>query len=441
VSVLVRPRSASLIKNMARWISQGGPAIQILEVRDSGEQKTMEMTTQGFLSRLPKQLPLRDLRMLLRVSRSPTTTASRKPTLLPRPASECYILDIEHIRLLCYSDRCLILDPGRVALQAFLTQLSHDIEVHGESEAKTTGNGIIKSFYQNVIPPSTDFEHIVLEAALSNIVNKFNRHLEIIKPPLDGLLLEIAQDPATYNLRRLLAFRKSLSEFEASVTNVMKEVEQLLKNDEDLAQLYLTSPEREMTDHVEIELLLEAYYADFEEIVAEIKTVKDTIEDTNQFISAHLDSVRNKMLRMSLVMELGALALGSGAVVGGIFGMNLATGLEEHPHAFLVTLGGMGLVMTGIFAGFSMNYRKLKVDTSSAHSFKALKNFFTYVDDLEHIVKKKRLNENEFKEALNQLTGLKVSNEESRFIFRMLDANRDGVINTEDELNIKRKVD
>ena len=36
--------------------------------------------------------------------------------------------------------------------------------------------------------------------------------------------------------------------------------------------------------------------------------------------------------RMSLVMELGALALGSGAVVGGIFGMNLATGLEEHPH-------------------------------------------------------------------------------------------------------------
>ena len=87
------------------------------------------------------------------------------------------------------------------------------------------------------------------------------------------------------------------------------------------------------------------------------------------------------------------------------------------------------------------NFRKLKVDTSSAHSFKALKNFFTYVDDLEHIVQKKRLNENEFKEALNQLTGLKVSNEESRFIFRMLDANRDGVINTEDELNLKRKVD
>ena len=48
------------------------------------------------------------------------------------------------------------------------------------------------------------------------------------------------QDPATYNLRRLLAFQKSLSEFEASVKEVMKEVEVLLSNDEDLVQLYLT---------------------------------------------------------------------------------------------------------------------------------------------------------------------------------------------------------
>ena len=35
---------------------------------------------------------------------------------------------------------------------------------------------------------------------------------------------------------------------------------------------------------------------------------------------------------MSLMMEMGALALGSGAVVGGVFGMNLVSGLEEHPQ-------------------------------------------------------------------------------------------------------------
>ena len=86
---------------------------------------------------------------------------------------------------------------------------------------------------------------------------------------------------------------------------------------------------RDLSDHQELELLLESYFADLEEIEAEIKTFKEMIEDTNQFISAHLDSVRNKMIRMSLFMEMGALALGSGAVVGGIFGMNLTHGLED----------------------------------------------------------------------------------------------------------------
>jgi len=412
-------------------------SLSVLEVRGCGEQNTRLMTVPDFLCHLPKPLPIRDLRVFLRSrsSKSGTLSPHRKPTLVPRPASGCYIFDIEHIRFLCYTDRCLILDPERPLLQSFLKLLSNDLQLHGKGETRAH----IRHMYQDLASPSSDFEHIVLETALASIVNKFNRHLEIIKPPLDVLLQEITQDPATYNLRRLLAFRKSLSEFEASVKEVMKEVEALLGNDEDLVQLYLTSPEREVTDHTELELIFESYYADFEEIVAEIKTVKDTIEDTNQFISAHLDSVRNKMLRMSLMMEMGALALGSGAVVGGVFGMNLVSGLEEHPQAFLSVLGGMGLMMGGIFTGFSMKYRKLKIDTSSAQSFKALKSFFTYVDDLEHIVNKKRLDEKEFREVLNQLTGLQVSEEESDFIFRMLDANKDGLINTENELKFSNK--
>ena len=64
-------------------------------------------------------------------------------------------------------------------------------------------------------------------------------------------------------------------------------------------------------------MLLEAYCAHLDEIVAEVEGMKEMIEDTNQFISAHLDSVRNKMIRLSLFMEMGALALGSGAVIAG----------------------------------------------------------------------------------------------------------------------------
>jgi len=269
-------RCTPLLTLARRLVTNTDTSLSVLEVRGCGEQNTRLMTVPDFLCHLPKPLPIRDLRVFLRSrsSRSGTLSPHRKPTLVPRPASGCYIFDIEHIRFLCYTDRCLILDPDRPLLQAFLNLLSSDLQLHGKGRTKARGPTHIRHLYQDLASPSSDFEHIVLETALASIVNKFNRHLEIIKPPLDVLLQEITQDPATYNLRRLLAFRKSLSEFEASVKEVMKEVEALLGNDEDLVQLYLTSPEREVTDHTELELIFESYYADFEEIVAEIKTVK-----------------------------------------------------------------------------------------------------------------------------------------------------------------------
>ena len=75
------------------------------------------------------------------------------------------------------------------------------------------------------------------------------------------------------------------------------------------------------------------------------------IEDTNQFISGHMDSVRNNLIRMGLQMEMAAVALGSGAVAGGVFGMNLINGLESDPAAFWVAMGGISCVMTAIFIG------------------------------------------------------------------------------------------
>ena len=53
----------------------------------------------------------------------------------------------------------------------------------------------------------------------------------------------------------------------------------------------------------------------------------------------------------------------------------------------------VGLVVTMIllFAGFTAKYYQLKADTSSAQSFTLLKNFFTYVDDLEYHVFNKRI--------------------------------------------------
>ena len=139
---------------------------------------------------------------------------------------------------------------------------------------------------------------------------------------------------------------------------------------------------------------------------------------------------------------------------------------------------------------FLRRYYQLKADTSSAQSFTLLKNFFTYVDDLEYHVFNKRIEkvfstilkliywisrsiskfaaQGEFKQAVEKITGLKITDRESEYLFRvwpwninlylmffnqwpninlylihqnifkMVDANHDGIIDAENELNLHK---
>ena len=94
----------------------------------------------------------------------------------------------------------------------------------------------------------------------------------------------------------------------------------------------------------------------------------------------------------------------------------------------------------------------MRADTSSAQSFTLLKNFFTYVDDLEYHVFNKKIEKvlisqvdsiltvhvkGEFKQAVEKITNLKITDRESEFLFKMMDANHNGFIDAENELNLR----
>ena len=213
----------------------------------------------------------------------------------------------------------------------------------------------------------------------------------------------------TNGLKRLLAVKKSLAEFEQNVELVRRTVWNILSDDEAMINLYLTNTDIQVGEQEEVELLLTSIVADLDEILTEIKILIDMIEDTDQFISAHLDSVRNEIIKMSLFIEIGALVMAVGAVVSGVFGMNLTNTLEENPYAFIIVCCGIIFTMLAMFAGFTTKYFQLKADTTSAQSFTLLKNFFTYVDDLEDNLFNKGLEKPEFKETVEKITGLKIT--------------------------------
>lgn len=416
-----------------------GRNIQLTELRRTGQCTKMVLTQDEFINSLSDhKLPFRDLRMLLK-STEGLSKGTRHPALLPRPSSQCFIFEMEHIKLLCFSDKCLILNPDDKATQNFICGLK--MQFHCEDSpplpddySRLNADSSMRLLYQKSVQ-DLDFEHVILENALENIVRKFRRHLQIIKPALEMLLQQIEQNPETNGLKRLLAVKKSLAEFEQNVEHVMKVIRAVLGDDEDMLSLYLTHPDRREGEQEEVELLLSSYSADLDEIETEIKIFIDMIEDTDQFISAHLDSVRNEIIKMSLFIEVGGLIMGFGAVVSGIFGMNLNNKIEDDPWAFLIVCGCIIIAMLFFFLGFTKKYFQLKADTSSAQNFTLLKNFFTYVDDLEYHVFNKRIEKGEFKDAVEKITGLKITNKESEYLFKMVDVNQDGIIDAEEELN------
>ena len=65
-----------------------------------------------------------------------------------------------------------------------------------------------------------------------------------------------------------------------------------------------------------------------------------------------LDVSRNEMLRLEMLLTIGTFSCGLGAVIVGVFGMNLTSRLEADPYAFfavcamLVTIcGGSALLV------------------------------------------------------------------------------------------------
>ena len=88
------------------------------------------------------------------------------------------------------------------------------------------------------------------------------------------------------------------------MTQVRSAVSEILNVEEDLVGLLLND-DASTAGKEEVELLMEAYNSDLKEIQYELANIRNTIEDTNDFINIHLNSIRNRIIKMSLFMEVG----------------------------------------------------------------------------------------------------------------------------------------
>ncbi|ONM09058.1 Magnesium transporter MRS2-2 [Zea mays] len=172
----------------------------------------------------------------------------------------------------------------------------------------------------------------------------------------------------------------------ARVQKVRDELEQLLDDDDDMADLYLSrklagasspvsgsggpnwfpaSPtigskisrasrasaatvHGNENDVEELEMLLEAYFMQVDGTLNKLTTLREYIDDTEDYINIQLDNHRNQLIQLELFLSSGTVCLSLYSLVAGVFGMNIPyTWNDGHGYIFKWVV-----LVSGLFCAF-----------------------------------------------------------------------------------------
>ncbi|KAF3772562.1 Magnesium transporter, partial [Nymphaea thermarum] len=88
-------------------------------------------------------------------------------------------------------------------------------------------------------------------------------------------------------------------------------------------------------EHIqELEMLLEAYFVVIDNTLNKLSSLKEYIDDTEDFLNIKLDNVRNQLIQIELLVTAGTFVIAIFGVVTGIFGMNIPIDLFNYSSAF-----------------------------------------------------------------------------------------------------------
>ena len=128
--------------------------------------------------------------------------------------------------------------------------------------------------------------------------------MAVLRKFVNELLTQLEEDIDRERLRNMLVYSKKLSSFEKKATLIRDALAEILDNDEDLAGMYLTEKsrgkQRDVDQHDEVELLLEAYVKQIDGIVQEADQLASNMRNTEEIVNIILDANRNSLMLLDL---------------------------------------------------------------------------------------------------------------------------------------------
>ncbi|KAI3523899.1 hypothetical protein L1887_02393 [Cichorium endivia] len=348
---------------------------------DSNVNETiMDIDKYAIMHRV--QIHARDLRILDPLLSYPSTILGRERAI---------VLNLEHIKAIITAEEVLLRDPSDDNVIPVVEELRRRLPVinanHGEGQHDLETNEEDES----------PFEFRALEVFLEAICSFHAARTTELETDAYPALDELTSKISSRNLDRVRKLKSAMTRLTARVQKVRDELERLLDDDDDMADLYLSrklssaSPVSDsgaaswfhgsptigskisrasrasvMTVHgdendvEELEMLLEAYFMQIDGTLNKLTSLREYIDDTEDYINIQLDNHRNQLIQLELFLSSGTVCMSIYALVTGIFGMNIPyTWNDDHGYMFkwVVILSG---VFSAVLFLLIVSYARLK---------------------------------------------------------------------------------
>ncbi|OQU91190.1 hypothetical protein SORBI_3001G135100 [Sorghum bicolor] len=332
------------------------PVYEAIEVRSNGRMSTKKISRRQLLK--SSGLRLRDTRSV-----DPSLwLMNSMPSLLVR--EQAILLNLGSLRAIAMYERVLIFNynsPGGKAFLGLLLPRLNPRNINGG--------------------PAMPFQLEVVEAALISRIQRLEQRLMKIEPHV-ATLLEVLPNRLTADvLEQLRLSKQALVELGSRAGDLKQMLIDLLDDPHEIRRICIMGRnctldrlsdnmecsvplEKQIAEEEEeeIEMLLENYLQRCESCHGQAERLLNSAREMEDSIAVNLSSRRLEVSRVELLLQVGTFcvaigALIAGALIAGIFGMNLQSYLETNAWAFWATTGG---IVVGAVAGFFLMYSYLK---------------------------------------------------------------------------------
>lgn len=338
-----------------------------------GQSELIECDKSVIVKRV--SIPARDLRILGPIFSHSSSILAREKAM---------IVNLETIRAIVTAEEVLLLDPLCQEVLPFVDQLRRQLPRH--SPSNVTQSPIAGQWHasEGVQDDELPFEFQVLEMALEVVCTYLDSDVAELERDAYPALDELAVNVSTKNLEHVRSLKSNLTRLLARVQKVRDEIEHLLDDNEDMAQLYLTrkwvqnqQSEANSTivpvavtqlhrlsstrsgslvsnyysenDVEDLEMLLEAYFMQLDGTRNKILSVREYIDDTEDYVNIQLDNQRNELIQLQLIIVIASFAIAIETSLAGIFGMNIPCTLYNINGIFWEVVGIMTAACVALF--------------------------------------------------------------------------------------------